>query len=65
MKKLIGYAFFAYFWSVAKAFEFVCLVEGVTRKLLCGAPALSTQDHKNFSLQNGEKIREKTLRPTV
>ena len=31
-------------------------------KLLCGAQTFSTQAHKNLSLQNGEKIGEKTLR---
>ena len=32
MKKLIGYAFFAYFWSVVKAFEFVCCLVGRREK---------------------------------
>ena len=32
MKKLIGYAFFTYFWSVVKAFEFVCCLVGRREK---------------------------------
>ena len=40
MKKLIGYAFFAYFWSVAKAFEFVCLVGRSEKKTFVWGPGI-------------------------
>ena len=38
---------------------------GGERKLLCGVQTFFTRAHKNFSLQNGEKIGEKMLRPAV
>ena len=38
---------------------------GGERKLLCGVQTFSTRAHKNFSLQNGERIGEKMLRPAM
>ena len=66
MKKLIGYAFFAYFWSVVKAFEFVCCLVGRREKkiFVWGPGIVHPRPQKLFSPKWREN-REKTLRPAM